>query len=48
MRSQEAEDRAAVNHWCLGHADETGHKRFRAVVTTFLMIVPAPVRVTHG
>lgn len=48
MRSQEAEDRAVVKHWCLGHAGGTGHKRFRAVVTTFLMIVPAPVRVTHG
>ncbi|MGW5593948.1 DUF7848 domain-containing protein [Streptomyces bauhiniae] len=46
MRSQEAEDRAVVKHWCLGHAGETGHKRFRAVVTTFLMVVPAPGRVT--
>ncbi|MGW4288227.1 DUF7848 domain-containing protein [Streptomyces sp. NPDC004673] len=44
MRSQEAGDGAAVEHWCLGHAEETGHKRFRAVVTTFLVIVPAPGR----
>ncbi|MGV9317623.1 DUF7848 domain-containing protein [Streptomyces sp. NPDC003660] len=47
MRSQEAGDGTAVAHWCLGHAEETGHKRFRAVVTTFLVIVPAPGRGTR-
>lgn len=46
MRSQEAEDGAAVKHWCLGHAEGTGHKRFRAVVTTFVMVVPGVGRVT--
>ncbi|MGV9338087.1 DUF7848 domain-containing protein [Streptomyces sp. NPDC003688] len=40
MRSRETEDQVAVQGWCIGHADETGHRRYRGVVTTFFVVIP--------
>ncbi|MGW5336605.1 DUF7848 domain-containing protein [Streptomyces bauhiniae] len=44
MRSLETEEKGALQVWCFQHTAETGHARFRGVVTTFLVVTLNPAQ----
>ncbi|MGV9260272.1 DUF7848 domain-containing protein [Streptomyces sp. NPDC003703] len=43
-RSKETVDKRAVRDWCIGHAAESRHARFRGVEFTYFVVAPDPER----